>query len=168
MIQYGMMHICLFLRVCKSLSGVSENAFEHPAGASEQTAGFGAKTSEHPNTNYKEKLNYPQSYAQYCAQHPNEKRQKRARTRAECITIPKRAHPNTPLTLWGAGGFRYPLPPKARPNCLQTRQGEKAARWCTVTYIEGESLMPNDVSSDLARFHPSYYYLRNLIVYGCI
>ena len=43
-------------------------------------------------------------------------------------------------------------PPKARPNRLQSRQGEKTARWCTETYIEGESLKPNAVSSDLARF----------------
>ncbi len=82
-------------------------------------------------------------------------RQKRARTRAECVTIPKREHPNMPLTLWGAGGgadWPPSLPPKARPNRLQTRQGEKTARWCTWTYIEGESLKPNDVSNDLERF----------------
>ena len=60
-----------------------------------------------------------------------------------------------PLTLWGAGGDLLPCPPKARPNRLQTRQGEKTARWCTETYIEGESLMPNAVSSDLARFEES-------------
>ncbi len=46
-------------------------------------------------------------------------------------------------------------PPKARPNRLQTRQGEKTARWCTWAYIEGESSMPNDVSSNLARFKES-------------
>ena len=79
-------------------------------------------------------------------------RQKRARARTECVTIPKRAHPNMPLTLWGAGGVRHPLPPKARPNRLQTRQGEKTARWCTEMYIEGASLQPNAVSSDLERF----------------
>ncbi len=60
-----------------------------------------------------------------------------------------------PLTLWGAGGDLFSCPPKARPNRLQTRQGKKTARWCTVTYIEGESSMPNDVSSDLERFHES-------------
>ncbi len=58
------------------------------------------------------------------------------------------------MTSWGAGGLRNVLPPKARPNRLQTRQGEKTARWCTVTYIEGESSQPNAVSSDLARFAP--------------
>ncbi len=87
-------------------------------------------------------------------------RQKRARTRAECITIPKRGHQNMPLTSWGAGGVLRPCPPKARPNRIQTRgrlalsSGEVpvAPRWCTVTYIEGESSMPNDVSSDLERF----------------
>ena len=56
------------------------------------------------------------------------------------------------VDLVGRGGLRYPLPPKARPNRLQTRQGKKTARWCTVTYIEGESLKPNDVSNDLERF----------------
>ena len=50
---------------------------------------------------------------------------------------------------------------KACPNRLQTRQGEKTARWCTVTYIEGESLMPNAVSNDLERFEAdhAYHYL---------
>ncbi len=57
-----------------------------------------------------------------------------------------------PLTLWGAGGGLCPCPPKARPNRLQTRQGEKTARWCTWAYIEGESLKPNAVSNDLERF----------------
>ncbi len=47
-------------------------------------------------------------------------------------------------------------PPKARPNRLKTRQGEKTARWCTWAYIEGESLMPNAVSSDLVRFEESH------------
>ncbi len=60
-----------------------------------------------------------------------------------------------PLTSWGAGGGAmgtFFFPPKARPNRLQTRQGKKTARWCIVTYIEGESLKPNAVSSDLERF----------------
>ncbi len=32
-----------------------------------------------------------------------------------------------------------------------------APRWCTVTYIEGESLKPNEVSSDLERFENGSY-----------
>ena len=61
-------------------------------------------------------------------------------------------HPIMPLTSWGAGGFLLQCPPKARPNCLQTRQGEKTARRRTETYFEGVSSQPNDVSSDLVRF----------------
>ncbi len=86
------------------------------------------------------------------------KTQKRARTRAKCITIRMTGSQIMPLTLGGAGGGAdwppsfFPTPESAR-NRLQTRQGEKTARWCTWAYIEGESLKPNAVSSDLARFH---------------
>ncbi len=71
------------------------------------------------------------------------------------ITKATDAGQRKPLTSWGAGGgadWPPSFPPKARPNRLQTRQGEKTARWCTVTYIEGESSKPNAVSSDLERF----------------
>ncbi len=107
------------------------------------------RTSEHET---RKQFNDSNMLASFLRPTSEQNRQKRARMRAECVTIPKRGHPNMPLTTWGAGGLLRPCPPKARPNRLQTRQGEKTARWCTVTYIEGESSQPNDVSSDLERF----------------
>ncbi len=151
-LQYGMGQIRSYWRARKALDGIRKNAFECPVGASEQNPEKPAKTSEHPNTLKTRKCRLFAWFHTILRPTSEQKRQKRARTRAECITIPMTGPQIMPLTLWGAGGFRHPLPPKARPNRLQTRQGEKTARWCTWAYIEGESSMPNAVSSDLARF----------------
>ncbi len=80
-------------------------------------------------------------------------RQKRARTRAECVTIPKRGHQNMLLTLGGLGGSDVGLPtPGSAKNRLQTRKHLKIARKCTETYSGGLFSNGDDVSSDLARF----------------
>ncbi len=163
MIQYGMMYICLFLRVCKSLSGGSENVFEHPAGASEQTAGFGGKTSEHPNTDKTKKIGKSPSYDLFCAQHPNKKGQKRARTRAECITIPKRAHPNTPLT---ARTIRH-VKLKAREISVRLGTARKTSEGVLRCTLRTDFRVVTTYHAIWRDFLPSYYYLRNLIVYGC-